>query len=833
MSSQYYKETLTYLSDSLDRVLNKEIIQDSSKWEVGYSGKSHHKNRLYELLTIRDTVRNLLLVHGLPKECPVELADLESFGMGCAMFDDIGVWKKPKIYLDAGVFERLSQDKVLDVYCGVGLHEASHILNTRYHYKRLKDGAYSPVEKLYIGLLEDERIERELVKTSPGFQDYITISKRELFEKDDVGVILQRWSQESLDPLMVPCSDYTKLTSLSFAYIRSAYLITEEMKTWKTLTGSCPFEEFCKAVPRLPIDELEVEKFGLAIAYYVLDETRRLADMKDSEAATAAEVLALEKLKQEQQKQEQQKLQSNGPTGVQGQSGSQSSRSGSPTTEQPSTPPNEPPSINAPGQPGAGGGISAPDDGSEASASQPEIDNGIPGAGGSPGGSAPPDSSATNSPDVAGSPSATDSPERVGELPSTTEQKDSNQLDPTELAKNRLKANEEELLRDDVETIKKHTDNLKSLIDAYTKAASKTDVSEHESNSKLKNLEEKIEKEHDLFMGLLKKRIKEGRFTLQDLKHMVDNLDLTRNCLTVGESFNLAQMENERWQLSQDWKPEGTSNPTRTFLIHPQVTEQRKSKYLRALQSIKNDIAAMQQAFRQIRVGKRDFSERELIEGRLDRKMLGKAAVTDKIFKRNYTKVETGIAIALLLDESGSMRSSTKDSNCLKAAICMVEAVQKIQGIELEVYSFTSDYGNGVDTNRMQYLHGKDNPQLHSIGAYGEKMDGNFDYMALATANRLLKEKTQQKNKLIIIISDGAPCGCLGEYDAETLVKKEVTKIRKSGTHVIQIAIEDRMNSEAMYGKENVLHFTDMSKLVVDMKRLFLRIIKSVSGTRK
>jgi len=243
----------------------------------------------------------------------------------------------------------------------------------------------------------------------------------------------------------------------------------------------------------------------------------------------------------------------------------------------------------------------------------------------------------------------------------------------------------------------------------------------------------------------------------------------------------------------------------------------------------------MRSVFR-FRLGERKWKHSELREGRINRRMLGRATQTDRIFSKTYTKTDEGIAIGLLIDESGSMAyaqehpSGSKASKALQVSILMAEALKGLAGVELEVYSFTT---KGRDTF-FKYLYGGNNKQIEALGNYGAG-DQNYDYQAIMTAVDQMEKHTTEKKKLLIVISDGAPCGLWYMHGRQRMNARDATKAaveaaRKKGFTVIQVAIEDYKESEQMYGKKWVLHFTDMGKLIADMRKLVTRIIRSVTN---
>jgi nitric oxide reductase activation protein len=128
----------------------------------------------------------------------------------------------------------------------------------------------------------------------------------------------------------------------------------------------------------------------------------------------------------------------------------------------------------------------------------------------------------------------------------------------------------------------------------------------------------------------------------------------------------------------------------------------------------------------------------------------------------------------------------------------------------------------------VRYLYGAKNRDRYSLGQYGDG-NNNYDHQAILTAAKLFEENTRQTNRCMIVLSDGAPNGFLYEgQDAIRGTRDVVKEVRRRGIKVLNVAIADH-KSEAIFGKEHVLKFTDLRELVLNMRRLILRLVCTVS----
>jgi nitric oxide reductase activation protein len=360
-----------------------------------------------------------------------------------------------------------------------------------------------------------------------------------------------------------------------------------------------------------------------------------------------------------------------------------------------------------------------------------------------------------------------------------------------------------------------------------------------QSDSKDKKLE-KFEKEKARLEKKLKDytedRSKRGRFTLAELKEMIRRMEVILTPMNLEESKSLAEMTELRVEMGPEFQPDPTSTPQKCIVTHPVVTPELRTKYKAYYESVRKEVARMRAVFR-FRVGEKVHQRTELKEGQLNRRMLGKIMSSDRLFKQTTRHTDSGIAIGILLDESGSMgyapsipsdRYGSKAQRALQVGVLLAEALKGVRGVELELYSFTTCGDTRQDT-KFEYLYGGNNTKMEAIANYGSG-SANYDYQAIACAVEQMQRHTTEEKKLLVVVSDGAPCGHWNGLDAREATKRSVDAARKQGFTVLQIAIEDYVNSEDMYGKQWCIKFSDMSRLIDDMRRFVVRVVKSVTN---
>lgn len=310
------------------------------------------------------------------------------------------------------------------------------------------------------------------------------------------------------------------------------------------------------------------------------------------------------------------------------------------------------------------------------------------------------------------------------------------------------------------------------------------------------------------------------RFGLADLEQVISRLSTIQRPLTLDEAQAMEQSEPHQADEGVSWK---WGDDRRTVILHPRPDAKSTRKYDQAQKLIRTHIAAMR-AVVMLRSRPQLLQRTGLSEGRIDRRRLGRARATDLLFCRAHRREEKGgLALCLLLDESGSMKGQ-RAAIALQVAVLITESLRGIAGIELEIYSHTScpeDHTHCL----VRYLYGKRQTQPSAIGIYGQG-NWNYDHQAILTAAKLFEQNTKSVRRVLLVISDGRPNGLgYGGVAAVEATHQAVETVRSRGIKVLNVAIAD-YSSEEIFGKAHVVKFTDLRKLVTDVKKLVTRIIR-------
>jgi uncharacterized protein YegL len=203
-----------------------------------------------------------------------------------------------------------------------------------------------------------------------------------------------------------------------------------------------------------------------------------------------------------------------------------------------------------------------------------------------------------------------------------------------------------------------------------------------------------------------------------------------------------------------------------------------------------------------------------LESGKIDGKNLYKYKTDNKIFTKNKYKIkESDLAIGVLLDVSGSM-SGQKIIDGRTTLIVMHETLRALN-INHAIYTHSSE---GQLMSTVKEYHSFKESKLYSINkAYAisdiQADGGNCDSGALHYVQKDIS-RTNNKDKIVIVFSDGEPTEC-----SDNQLINQVKKMEKAGIKVIGVGIN--LPSIADY-------YTDYAngKNLTDMLNIFSKILK-------
>ena len=227
---------------------------------------------------------------------------------------------------------------------------------------------------------------------------------------------------------------------------------------------------------------------------------------------------------------------------------------------------------------------------------------------------------------------------------------------------------------------------------------------------------------------------------------------------------------------------------------------------------------------RQLRDQQRGGKQTGLLMGRrLDAHALFRS--DGKVFTKNALPIQPpGMAVGLLLDESGSMSSCDRATYARASAIILYDFCQALR-VPVMVYGHSTG-GSGVELysySEFDAIDREDKYRLVDISARGSNRDG----AALRFVAERLSHRPEEL-KLLILVSDGQPADT-GYYGtaAEEDLRGIQQEYRRKGILFIAAAIgDDKEDIERIYG-DSFLDITDLNQLPVKLTQVVKRFLRA------
>lgn len=187
-----------------------------------------------------------------------------------------------------------------------------------------------------------------------------------------------------------------------------------------------------------------------------------------------------------------------------------------------------------------------------------------------------------------------------------------------------------------------------------------------------------------------------------------------------------------------------------------------------------------------------------------------------KYFERKGHKVDTKkLAVAVRVDESGSMRRDHRCEAAKKASALLYLLSEEIEDLDIAIYGDTCCGPRFISIPYCDF--GIVKPDALENISYMRARSGNNDALAVnILTDRLAEQPADQK--VMISVSDGRPTECTEEE-----LREAVKKAKKLGITVIAMAVgDDKELIKGYYGPESFCDITDLSAL----PKVFASLIK-------
>jgi nitric oxide reductase activation protein len=280
----------------------------------------------------------------------------------------------------------------------------------------------------------------------------------------------------------------------------------------------------------------------------------------------------------------------------------------------------------------------------------------------------------------------------------------------------------------------------------------------------------------------------------------------------------------------------GEANRNAVLIINPAHPPSAEDNllYKSFVQDVDAQIRRLSKTVEKTLEHKKSQPRKELRFGRLSKKLL--PLVTDRFpkvfFKKDSQSKEIDAVFTLLVDCSASMHDKM---DATKKGIILFHEVLKKLRIPHSITGFWEDANQVKDDYQPNYFHLIKDFQ-HSIYSKSgaeimqlEPQEDNRDGFSIRVATEEMHKRTE-KNKFLLIFSDGEPAAA--DYDQNGIVdtKEAVLEARKRGIEVIgmflsntEISEEDEKTMHNIYGREHLL-----VPVVEELPELFAPLLKKL-----
>lgn len=246
------------------------------------------------------------------------------------------------------------------------------------------------------------------------------------------------------------------------------------------------------------------------------------------------------------------------------------------------------------------------------------------------------------------------------------------------------------------------------------------------------------------------------------------------------------------------------------------------AKYMDIVKEYEDQINKLVNLVRKMKAVNNNRYLRQQKKGKLDKRAITKESDTLKVFKRRLApRPEADLAFSFLIDLSGSMIGE-KSIIVGTALIILQETLYRLN-VPFEVSAFT-EYGNTAIT--IDFHRFGDNFKKTKLGAcvftsqirVGPPLHtffGNVDESNLQFVGTRFLATRQEKDKILIVLSDGATTG------SDRLLSKVSQSFQKKGLTLLGIGIVDD-NVEGIYSDHHVFSSTEDLKNMASVLQKYI-----------
>lgn len=258
------------------------------------------------------------------------------------------------------------------------------------------------------------------------------------------------------------------------------------------------------------------------------------------------------------------------------------------------------------------------------------------------------------------------------------------------------------------------------------------------------------------------------------------------------------------------------------------AAQPEKMRYKKAYDAVKNLVTPIRKAF------KAHYRHTETIfhnlrNGTLDPTKLAEAKQSvPNVYMRHARVITDKVSVALVVDESASMKTDLKSQSAREVAVLLTEAIKDVPEMELFIYGHHADVGFPLSTTINVY---RDNTHRAEFTLGSTKAEGcNRDGIAFKEIALDIRKQTANKI-LMIAICDGYPNA--ENYRGEAAVddtRRKVREIERMGFSVMQVSLKGGVDSKLMF--RHWVNFDNMPLLAHDLGLVVKQAVERLAERR-
>lgn len=227
------------------------------------------KEKAMEIIKIKNFLRSLVKAHGFTDAFELKLPEAGTKDKLANAAFSIKHGRTTSITIPVSVYDNADSDDVLDIYSGIVLHEAQHLISSDWFFKELAAKKATGLRKTIYNIVEDLRIEQLIQDSSPGYMTYLDAARNYYFH-GEFDKAEKEFRAGELSPV-------NSAMFIIFAALRYPRILTDEARCWE-YNDIYPFDALSKYTSKIKTGE-DVKE----LSQYILNILEDIKEKEDEE----------------------------------------------------------------------------------------------------------------------------------------------------------------------------------------------------------------------------------------------------------------------------------------------------------------------------------------------------------------------------------------------------------------------------------------------------------------------------------------------------------------------------------------------------------------------